>query len=376
MGRTAGSTVGWLWWFQLVVVIAAESVGAAQLLVSVWPVMPVWLLSLVFVIIFMLVNMAEVRNFGEFEFWFAILKVAAIVTFLVLGLALIAGWLPTAPTPGLSNLFGNGGFAPTGIAGIASAMLVVVFAFGGTEIVAVAAAETADPVRSVGQAIRTVVWRIMVFYIGSIFVIVTVIPWDSELLRSPFAGVLAVAKVPGADVAITLVAVVALLSAMNANLYGASRMIYSLAQRGDAPSFLTRINGARVPVAAVIASVVVGVTAALMEAIFPGQVLSVLLNVVGSGILVVWGTVLLSQLVLRRRAEKTGEVLSLRMWAFPYLTYAALALLAAIFAIGLLDPVARYQLLSTLALGLAIAAACGLTHRARNRAAERAPERP
>ncbi|CEJ46185.1 membrane hypothetical protein [Xanthomonas citri pv. bilvae] len=155
MGPTAGATVGWLWWFQIVVVIAAEAVGAAGLLATVWPALPVPLLSLLFMATFTAINLLGVRNFGEFEFWFAILKVLAIVVFLLIGVALLAGWLPGVASPGLSNFTQNGGFAPKGLAGIGSALLVVVFAFGGTEIVAVAAAETADPGRSLARTIRT-----------------------------------------------------------------------------------------------------------------------------------------------------------------------------------------------------------------------------
>ena len=364
-GKTAGSTLGWLWWFQLVVVIAAEAVGAAGLLATVLPDLPVWLLSLVFVTAFTAVNVAGVRNFGEFEFWFAILKVLAIGAFILIGAALVFGWLPAA-SPGLSNLFGNGGFAPTGVAGIASALLVVVFAFGGTEIVSVAAAETEDPVRSVGKAIRTVVWRIMVFYIGSILVIVTVVPWDSEQLSSPFAAVLSVARIPGAETAITLVAVIALLSALNANLYGASRMVYSLAERGEAPRVLTRLNRSKAPALAVLASVAFGIVSTVLELFFPRQVLPLLLNLVGSTVLVVWTSVLLSQLVLRRRADREGRELPLKMWAFPLLTYVAMALLAAIFILGFLDPGARIQLLSTVALTAGIAVACRLAERRRS----------
>ncbi|WP_043889338.1 amino acid permease, partial [Xanthomonas hortorum] len=132
MGPTAGATVGWLWWLQIVVVIAAEAVGAAGLLASVWPALPVPLLAVVFMATFTAINLLGVRNFGEFEFWFAILKVAAIVVFLLIGVALLAGWLPGVVSPGLSNFTQHGGFAPKGLVGVGSALLVVVFAFGGT----------------------------------------------------------------------------------------------------------------------------------------------------------------------------------------------------------------------------------------------------
>jgi AAT family amino acid transporter len=356
MGRTAGATVGWLWWLQLVVVIAAEALGAAGLLFTVWPVVPVWALALVFMALFTAINLAGVNNFGEFEFWFAILKVAAILLFLGVGTALLLGLLPDVPAPGLSNITGS--FAPAGLGGIATALFVVIFAFGGTEIVSVAAAETENPADSVGQAIRTVLWRILVFYIGSVFVIAAVLPSTSDALASPFAGVLDAARIPGAGTAITLVAVVALLSALNANLYGASRMIFSLAERGEAPAVLSRLNRARVPMVAVAVSVAFGFFAAVLELLFPDKILPALFQLVGSTCLMVWGSALVSQLILRRRADRDGTPLPLRMKGFPALTIFGLALLALIFAVGFSNADSSRQLVSTIVLIAAIAAAC------------------
>ncbi|MEV7133025.1 amino acid permease [Arthrobacter sp. NPDC093128] len=356
MGRTAGATVGWLWWLQLVVVIAAEALGAAGLLFTVWPVIPVWALALAFMALFTAINLAGVSNFGEFEFWFAILKVAAILLFLGVGTALLLGLLPEVASPGLANITED--FAPEGLGGIAAALFVVIFAFGGTEIVSVAAAETENPRHSVGQAIRTVVWRILVFYIGSVFVIAAVLPATSGSLASPFAGVLDAARIPGAGTAITLVAVIALLSALNANLYGASRMIYSLSERGEAPRFLSKLNKARVPMVAVGVSVAFGFIAAVLELLFPEQILPALFQLVGSTCLMVWGSALVSQLILRRRADRDGTELPLRMKGFPGLTIFGLVLLALIFAVGFSNADSSRQLVSTIILIAAIAAAC------------------
>src|SRR6476620_12181772 len=307
-------------------------------------------------VVFTAINLAGVKNFGEFEFWFAILKVAAIVIFLIVGAALILGLLPDVPGPGLSVITAD--FAPAGLGGIATALFVVIFAFGGTEIVSVAAAETENPERSVAQAIRTVVWRILVFYIGSVFVIAAVLPSTSAALKSPFAGVLDVARIPGAGAAITLVAVVALMSALNANLYGASRMAYSLSERGEAPLFLSRLNGARVPVIAVAISVAFGFLAAVLELLFPQRILPALFQLVGSTCLEVWGSAPVSQLILRRRADRAGTELPLRMKGFPGLTIFGLVLLALIFAVGFSSPDSSKQLFSTMALIAGIAAAC------------------
>jgi len=367
MGATAGATVGWLWWVQLVIVIAAEAVGAAGLLATVWPVIPVPMAALAFMLFFTAINLLGVKNFGEFEFWFAILKVAAIIGFILIGVALLMGWLPDVASPGLSNFTQHGGFAPNGLAGIGAALLVVVFAFGGTEIVAVAAAETEDPERSIARAIRTVAWRILVFYIGSLSVIIAVVPWQSEALSSPFAAVLQAARIPGAATGITLIAVIALLSALNANLYGASRMIFSLAQRGEAPRALAATNGRQVPLLAVLASVLFGFVAAVLELLYPNRVLPVLLNIVGPTCLLVWTISLLSQLILRTRADRAGIRLPFRMRGFPVLTLLALAILALIFGLLVASPDTRAQFLSMAALTAAIALISGMARRLRAR---------
>jgi len=365
MGATAGATVGWLWWVQLVIVIAAEAVGAAGLLATVWPAVQVPMAALAFMLFFTAINLLGVKNFGEFEFWFAILKVVAIIAFILIGVALLMGWLPDVASPGLSNFTAHGGFAPKGLAGVGAALLVVVFAFGGTEIVAVAAAETEDPERSIARAIRTVAWRILVFYIGSLSVIIAVVPWTSEALKSPFAAVLQVANIPGAATAITLIAVIALLSALNANLYGASRMMYSLAQRQEAPAVLGWTDPRQVPIIAVLASVLFGFAATVMELVFPDKVLPVLLNIVGSTCLLVWTISLLSQLILRHRANCDGTRLPFRMAGYPYLTVIGLGVLALIFGLLLSESHTRLQFLSMAALTAVIAISSEVTRRVR-----------
>lgn len=374
MGPVAGATVGWLWWVQLVVVIAAEATAAAALLTTLLPTVPQWALALLFMVVFTAVNLTGVSQFGEFEFWFAVLKVAAIVVFLALGVALMVGLVPGVPAPGLSNLTGHGGFAPNGMTGIAAGLLVVIFAFGGTEIVTVAAAETEHPRRNVARAIRTVLWRILVFYVGSMLVMVTVLPWDSPLLTAtPFVAVLELAGIGWGATAMTVVIVIALLSALNANLYGASRMIFSLSTRGQAGPLFSRVNARRVPVPAVLASVAFGFLAVLANYLWPETVLNILLNLVGSTILVIWGSSIASHLVLRRRAERDGTELPLRMWAWPWLSGLACVLFAGIVVIALLDPAARLQLLATVGLTAAIALASWWWHRrqaARGRAVE------
>lgn len=354
LGPAAGFMVGWLWWLQLCLVIAAESTAAAQLLSSLWPVFPQWTLALVFMVVFTAVNMLGVGKFGEFEFWFSMIKVGAVVAFLIVGVVFLLGGTPAA-SPGLSNLTEHGGFFPQGLGGVAAGLLVVAFAFGGIEIVAVAAAETEDPARNVGRAVRTIVWRILVFYMGSVALMVIALPWTSEqLLASPFVATLDRAGLPGLGAVLGVVIVIALLSSLNANLYGASRMVYSLSERGLAPAGLHRVNGRRVPLAAVLASVAIGFLGVLLNYLWAEAVLGILLNIVGSTLIVTWLATIVSHLILRRRAEREGWPMPLKAAGFPYWNWLALVIIAAIVVLGMGNPDVRFQLLATGALVAAL----------------------
>jgi AAT family amino acid transporter len=351
MGRSAGSAVGWLYWIQLVVVIAAEATGAAGIVAGWVPGIPAWLWVLIFVVALTAVNLFGVSNYGRFEFWFAAIKVAAIIAFLVVGVCAILGLIPGVLATGIGNLFDHGGFAPNGMTGIAAALLIVVFAFGGTEVVAIAAAESDDPARNIRRIVREVLVRILIFYIGSIFVIVAVLPWNSPaVLDGPFSAVLATLHVPGVDLVMSLIVVVALLSAMNANIYGASRMAFSLGERGLAPQGITRTSLKGVPFVAVLASVAFGFVTVGLNWAFPDVVLPALLNVVGSTLLVIWTATALAQIILRRRADRDGVDMPMRMWGFPWLSWLCLALLAGVIALAMVDEAARIQLLLTLGL--------------------------
>lgn len=351
MGRSAGSAVGWLYWIQLIVVIAAEATGAAGIVAHWIPAVPAWVWVLVFVVALTAVNLFGVRNYGRFEFWFAAIKVAAIIAFLVVGVCAIVGLIPGVPATGVSNLVAEGGFAPHGLAGVAAALLIVVFAFGGTEVVAIAAAESDDPSRNIRRIVREVLVRILIFYVGSIFVIVAVLPWDDPAVKAgPFSAVLSTLNVPGVGLVMDLIVVIALLSAMNANIYGASRMAYSLAERGLAPLAATRTSVKGVPYVAVLASVAFGFVTVGLNGAFPDVVLPALLNVVGSTLLVIWSATAISQIILRRRADRDGEPMPMRMWGFPWLSWLCLALLVGVMALAMVDPGARLQLLLTLGL--------------------------
>ncbi|MFJ8696798.1 amino acid permease [Streptomyces roseolilacinus] len=368
LGRWAGFSVGWLYWFLLVVVLAVEAAGAARIASGWLPAVPQWGWVLVFMLVFTAANLAAVKNFGESEFWFAALKVGAIVLFLLLGVAAIAGWLPGREPVGSANLTGQGGFLPHGWAGVVSGVLVVVFAFGGLEVVTIAAAESDDPVRNVARAVRTAVWRILFFYVGSMLVVVTLLPWTAMRPGlSPYVAVLDSIGVPAAGTLMDGVVFVALLSALNANLYGASRMVFSLAERGEAPRGLLKVSADGVPRRAVLASVAFGFVSVLLNLLWPDSVFLYLLNSVGAVLLFVWALIALSQLRLRRRIEREApESLTLRMWAFPWLTWAALAAMTGIVVLMLREGSTRPQVLwSTGATALVVAVALLREWRAR-----------
>ncbi|MET9765968.1 amino acid permease [Streptomyces sp. NPDC006415] len=354
LGRWAGFSVGWLYWFLLVVVLAVEATAAAQIAHGWVPGVEPWAWVLLFMVVFTVANLTAVKNFGEFEFWFASLKVGAIVVFLVLGGLAVFGLLPNTDPVGMTNLTGQGGFLPNGWSGVVSGVLTVVFAFGGLEVVTIAAAETDDPARAVGRAVRSAVVRILFFYVGSMLVIVAVLPWTAQQAGlSPYVKVLDAIGVPSAGQIMNIVVFVALLSALNANLYGSSRMIFSLAERGEAPRGLLKVSGGGaqegtggVPRRAVLASVAFGFVSVVLNLLWPDTVFLYMLNSVGAVLLFVWALIAASQLRLRARLEQEApDALALRMWWFPYLTWVTLAGLLGVLLLMLTDDAARPQVL-------------------------------
>lgn len=358
MGKWAGFTAGWIYWVLLCVAIATEATAAADILTTWMPQTDKWLWVLLSMALFCGSNLIAVKNFGESEFWFASLKVFAITAFLVLGVLAIIGVLPGAEAPGTSNLTGEGGFLPNGANGLVLGLLASVFAYGGLETVTIAAAESENPVKSVAKAVRTAVWRIAVFYVGSMLVIVTLIPWDDKSVAAgPYAAVLDYLGIPAAAQVMNIVVLVALLSAMNANIYGASRMSYSLIQRGEGPSFLGRVSASGVPRWTVVASSCFGFFAVLLNFWWPDTVFQWLLNMVGAATLVVWGFIAVAQLILRRRTEREApEKLVVKMWGFPWLTGLAILAIIAVLVMMLTEKDTSTQLAATAVLTVVLAA--------------------
>lgn len=243
IGPWAGFTIGWLYWFFWVIVIAIEAIAGAGIIQYWFHDIPLWLTSLILTIVLTLTNVYSVKSFGEFEYWFSLIKVVTIIAFLIVGFAFIFGFAPGSEPVGFSNLTGKGGFFPEGISSVLLGIVVVIFSFMGTEIVAIAAGETSNPIESVTKATRSVVWRIIVFYVGSIAIVVALLPWNSaNILESPFVAVLEHIGVPAAAQIMNFIVLTAVLSCLNSGLYTTSRMLYSLAERNEAPRRFMKLS--------------------------------------------------------------------------------------------------------------------------------------
>ncbi|WP_445614034.1 GABA permease [Geobacillus sp. YF-1] len=356
IGPWAGFTVGWLYWFFWVIVIAIEANAGAAIIQYWFPSIPLWLLSLGLTILMTLTNIWSVQSYGEFEYWFAFIKVASIVLFLILGLAFIFGLAPGSDPVGLTNLTGHGGFMPHGIGSILVGIVIVIFSFFGTEIVTIAAGESAEPQEAVSKATKSVTWRILVFYIGSIAVVVTLLPWNSaSVLKSPFVAVLEHVGVPAAAQIMNFIVLTAVLSCLNSGLYTTSRMLYSLAEKGEAPKSFLRLNKNGVPVRAVIASTLFGYIAVIMNYVSPDKVFLFLVNSSGAIALLVYLAIAVSQLRLRKKLEReTNAALKIKMWLFPYLTYFTILVLLVILVSMLFIESMASQLLLTLLITVVV----------------------
>jgi GABA permease len=359
LGPWAGFTVGWLYWYFWAIVLAVEAVAGAEILRNWLPGIPVWAMSLLLMTALTVTNLWSVRSFGEFEFWFASIKVAAIIVFIAIG----AGWLlgvGAGDSPGLSNLTAHGGFFPEGGVTVLSGIVVVIFAFVGAEIVTIAAAESDEPERAVARATNAVVWRVLVFYVLAVFIVVAVLPWnDAKLGDSPFIAALETIGIPGSADIMNAIVVTAVLSCLNSGIYTGSRMLFALARRGDASHALLEVNRRGVPVKAILLTVSIGFASVILAAIWPESVFLWLVNSSGAVALFCYVLIALAQLRLRRQLEREApERLALRMWLYPWLTYASIAgMVAVIAAMALVDDV-RAQLwwsLGSLAVVLALA---------------------
>ncbi|MCM1941695.1 amino acid permease [Streptomyces sp. G3] len=359
LGPWAGFSIGWLYWFFWVVVLAVEATAGAKILEGWIPAVPQWGWALIVMIVLTATNLASVGSYGEFEFWFAGIKVVAIAAFIVVGGLAVFGLLPGVDSDqaGLGNLTEHGGFLPNGPGAVLTGVLLVVFSFMGSEIPTLAAGESEDPQRAVTKATNSIIWRIAVFYLGSIFVVVTLLPWDARSIvdEGSYVAALDSLGIPNAGEIMNFIVLTSVLSCLNSGLYTASRMAFSLGERGDAPKAFARTTRRGVPQTAILSSVVFGFVAVFFNYKFPDTVFLFLLNSSGAVALLVWLVICFSQLRLRRIIQaETPEKLVVRMWLYPYLTWAAVAVI--VFVLGYMLTDTEHDGRSTVLLTLLVAA--------------------
>ena len=257
LGNWAGFSVGWLYWYFWVIVVGFEAIAGAKI-IQYWIEIPLWLTALVLMILMTATNLFSVSSFGEFEFWFAGIKVAAIIVFIALGSLFVLGLWPNKSMD-FSNLWAHGGFMPLGFMAITVGIVTVIFSMVGAEIATIAAAESEDPERAVTKAANSVIVRIAIFFVGSIFLLATILPWNDETLAaSPFVTAFTKMGIPYADHIMNAVVLTAVLSCLNSGMYTASRMLFVLAARREAPPQLVVVTRRGVPATAILASSVVG----------------------------------------------------------------------------------------------------------------------
>ena len=327
----AGFVVRTTYWLAQVVAIGGE-VTAAAIYTRFWfPHAPLWIWIALYSGALIVLNLTSVKNFGEFEYWFAMIKVAAIVLFIVLGIGYVFHGFG-GPPPGLSLWTAEGGFLPHGFGGVLKAMLIVIFSFYGIEIIAVTAGEARDPGREVPRAMRSVVFRLSLFYILSIALVVAVAPWiRAGLSESPFVTVFRSVGIPYAAGLMNFVILTAALSSMNTNLYLTSRTLFSLSRSGLAPRAFGRLSSQGIPRKAILASTFGLAAAALLSLKYADSVYLWMFGISIFGGILVWILILVTLIAFRARRHRAGLPPSpLRMPLYPWLALAGIAALIAI----------------------------------------------
>ena len=361
LGNWAGFSIGWLYWYFWAIVVGFEATVAAGILGQYVPVVPPWLIALSLVLLLTATNLYSVGSYGEFEFWFAGIKIVAIVLFIGLGALFVIGLWP-GDSPGLSNLYADGGFFPNGPLAMFSGVATVIFAFVGAEIVTIAAAESEEPERGVVKATNAVIYRVLLFYVISVFFVAAIVPWDTafteDVVKSPFTLAFGRMGIPFAPLLMNFVVLTAVLSVLNSSLYTTSRMLFALTRHNDAPAFLTNTTQRGVPIWAILAGTVFAYVSVAIYYFFPSEIFTWLINASGAIALFVYLLICISQLVLRRRMERENpEALQIKMWFFPWLTYLSIAaILAVLVAMFVISDLRVQAIASFISLGVILLA--------------------
>jgi GABA permease len=330
LGNWAGFVAGWLYWYFWIIVVPVEAIAGANILHE-WLALPAWVLGLLLMGVMTGVNLMSARSYGEFEFWFASIKVAAIVVFIALAASFVLGFTHAA-SPAFDNLTAHGGFVPKGWVAVLAGAVTVYFSLTGAEITTIAAAESEEPARAVAKMSSSVIVRILTFYVGSVFLIVCVVPWVEVVPgQSPFTLALTTMHYGWARRVMEAIILTAVLSCLNSAFYVCSRVLFVLAEHRDAPQWLVQTNARHVPTRSVWMGTLAGVLGILAAITSPKAVFAFLQNASGALMVFTYMIVALAHFRLRRAREARGAPApAVSMWLFPWTSYAAIGGMAAV----------------------------------------------
>lgn len=336
LGPLAGYLTGWNYWFLWLVTCVAE-ITAVAIYMGIWfPEVPRWIWALAALASMGTINLIAVRAFGEFEFWFALIKVVTILALILVGGGMIVFGLGNGGVAtGISNLWSNGGFMPHGITGVLMSLQMVMFAYLGVEMIGLTAGEAKNPQKTIPGAINSVFWRILLFYVGALFVIMSIYPWSEIGTQgSPFVMTFERLGIKTAAGIINFVVITAALSSCNGGIFSTGRMLYSLAQHGQAPAVFAKTSRGGVPRNALILSIVALLFGVLLNYLVPEKVFTWVTSIATFGAIWTWAMILLAQLKFRRSLSpaEAGK-LQFKMWLYPLSSYLAMAFLVLVVAL-------------------------------------------
>lgn len=330
-GEFPGFLSGWNYWANYVVVSMAE-LTAIGIYVGYWqPDIPQWASALACLLVITGMNLINVRMYGEFEFWTAIIKVAAIIGMIVFGVALIAIHMGGFPE-NLRNLWAHGGYMPNGAWGVMLSLVIVMFSFGGIELIGITAGEADEPQKTIPKAINQVIWRILLFYIGTLLVLMILYPWNRVGMEaSPFVQIFSNIGVPAAANLLNIVVLTAALSVYNSAIYSNSRMLYGLAKQNNAPRAFLKLADNGVPANGIYVSSGITLIVVVMNYLAPGRVFMYLISIAVAAVVVSWFVITVTHIKFRR--AKSGSKGGFRAPGFPWINYLCLLFLVMIVAL-------------------------------------------
>lgn len=341
----AGFMSGWNYWVLYVLVGMAELTAVGIYIQYWWPGFPTWASAAVFFMLINLINLTQVKVFGEMEFWFALIKVVAIISMIAFGTWLLVSGTG-GPDASVANLWQYGGFFPNGVGGLMMAMAVIMFSFGGLELVGITAAEADDPKHSIPRATNQVIYRILLFYVGALAILLSLYPWQKVALGgSPFVMIFHALDSNVVATVLNLVVLTAALSVYNSCVYCNSRMLFGLAEQGDAPRRLLRVNRRGVPLAALGVSALATGLCVVINYLMPAEAFALLMALVVSSLVINWGIISITHLKFRRAKQAAGESTFYKSLGYPFTNYLCLVFLAVILVIMYLTPGIRISVM-------------------------------